>query len=110
MVAVSDRQEPSIIADAWRVNDGDQGQLVDALVDLFDQLRRLDGFLDGEILRGEDPTRVLTYVRMGSPAQRDAAFVDPKIRNSMRRIKRIARASPATYTVFRRFTGDEPSA
>jgi heme-degrading monooxygenase HmoA len=105
-----DAEQPSIIVDAWRVADGDQEEFVDALVGLFSRLRELDGFIDGEILRGVDPTRFVTYARMRSAGERDAAFIDSEMQGVLRTIRGIARPDPGAYTVLRKFKADEPSA
>jgi hypothetical protein len=104
-----DAEQPSIIVDAWRIADGDQEEFIDALVELFSRLRELDGFIDGEILRGVDPTRFVTYARMRSASERDAAFIDSGLLSVLRTIRGIARPDPGAYTVFRKFTAKEPS-
>jgi heme-degrading monooxygenase HmoA len=105
-----DVEQLSIVVDAWRIADGDQEEFIDALVGLFSRLRELDGFIDGEILRGVDPTRLVTYARMRSASERDTAFIDSEVRRALRTIRGIARPDPGAYTVFRRFTAEEPSA
>jgi heme-degrading monooxygenase HmoA len=105
-----DAEQPSIIVDAWRVTDGNQEELIDALVGLFSSLRERDGFIDGEILRGVDPTRFVTYARMRSASERDAAFIDSEVQRVLRTVRGIARPDPGSYTVLRKFTAEEPSA
>lgn len=105
-----DAEQPSIIVDAWRVADGEQDEFIDALVGLFSRLRQLDGFIEGEILRGADPTRFVTYARMRSASERDAAFIDSEMRRVLRTIKGIARPDPGSYTAIRKFTAEKPSA
>jgi heme-degrading monooxygenase HmoA len=105
-----DAEQLSIVVDAWRVADGDQEKLIDALVGLFSRLRELDGFIEGEILRGVDPTRFVTYARMRSASERDAMFIDSEVQRVMRTIRGIARPDPGAYTVFRKFTAEELSA
>jgi heme-degrading monooxygenase HmoA len=105
-----DAEQPSIIVDAWRVADGDQEEFIDMLVGLFSRLRELDGFIDGEILRGVDPTRFVTYARMRSASDRDAAFIDSDVQGGLRAIREIARPDPGAYTVLRKFNAEEPSA
>jgi heme-degrading monooxygenase HmoA len=104
-----DAEQPSIVVDAWHVADGDQAEFIDALIGLFTRLRELDGFIDGEILRGVDPMRFVTYARMRSASERDAAFIDSEVRRTLRTIRAIASADPGAYTVFRKFTAAEPS-
>jgi heme-degrading monooxygenase HmoA len=103
-----DAEQPSIIVDAWRVADGDQEKLIDALVALFSRLRELDGFIEGEILRGVDPTRFVTYARIRTASERDAAVIDGEVQRTLRTIRGIARPDPGAYTVFRTFTAAEP--
>ncbi len=105
-----DAEQPSIIVDAWHVADGDQEEFIHTLVGLFSRLRELDGFIDGEILRGVDPRRFVTYARMRSASARDAAFIDSEVQRALRTIRGIARPDPGAYTVFRKFTAQEPSA
>jgi hypothetical protein len=54
--------------------------------------------------------RFVTYARMRSASERDAAFIDSEMQRTLRAIRRIARPDPGAYTVFRRFTAEEPSA
>jgi heme-degrading monooxygenase HmoA len=102
-----DAEQPSIIVDAWRVADGNQEEFVEALVGLFSRLRELDGFIEGEILRGVDPTRFVTYARIRSAGERDAAFVDSQVLGALRAIRKIARPDPGAYTALRRFTAEQ---
>jgi heme-degrading monooxygenase HmoA len=103
---MSDAEQPTIIVDAWRVLDGDQDPFIDQLLVLFSRLRQLDGFIEGEILRGVDPTRFVTYARLRSAKERDAAFLDSEVQVVMRTIKEIARPDPGSYTPFRKFTAE----
>lgn len=107
---MADAEEPSIVVDAWHVPDGAQDEFIDALVALFSRLRQLDGFIDGEILRGVDPTHFVTYARMRSPGARDAAFLDGEVLKVMRAIRGVAHPGPGAYRVLRRFTPEGDSA
>lgn len=109
-VSAPDAEQPWIVVDAWHVADGDQDEFVDALVALFSRLRQLDGFIEGEILRGVDPRRFVTYARMRSAGERDAAFLDSEVQRTMRAIRGIARPDPGAYKVFRTFTAEQHSA
>jgi hypothetical protein len=75
-----------------------------ALVGLFERLRTLEGFLDGQILKGVNPTLFVTYATMRSARERDEAFLDGELRAMMRTIGGIARSRPHSYTIARRFT------
>jgi hypothetical protein len=95
--------EPSVIVDVWVVSDGSQEEFMQALVSLFDRLRVLEGFVDGQILKGVDPTLFVSYATMRSARERDAAFLDSEIRAMMRAIGGIARPRPHSFTIARRF-------
>jgi len=96
--------EQSIIVNVWVVSDGNQGELLDALVALFERLRRLEGFIDGQILEGVDRMLFVSYATMRSARDRDAAFEDSEVRATMRRIGGIAHPRPHAYTLARSFT------
>jgi hypothetical protein len=101
---MADVAEPSIIVDVWVVSDGNQEEFMQALVALFERLRTLEGFLDGQILKGVNPTLFVTYATMRSARERDQAFLDVELRKMMRAIGGIARPRPHSYTIARRFT------
>jgi heme-degrading monooxygenase HmoA len=103
-VDTPDVEQLSIIVDAWRVPDGEQEEFVERLVGLFTRLRELEGFIDGEILHGADPTRFVSYARVRSARERDAAFLDTEVKRRLRRIREIARPDPGSYRALRRFT------
>jgi hypothetical protein len=79
-----------------------------ALVAAFERLRTLEGFVDGQILKGVNPTLFVSYATMRSARERDAAFLDGELMALMRSIGGIARASPHSYTIARRFTPAAP--
>ena len=64
-VSNSDTPDRSIIVDSWHVPDGSQDEFMAALVDVFERLRMFDGFLDGQILRGVDRSRFVSYAYDG---------------------------------------------
>jgi len=101
---MAETAEPSIIVDVWVVPDGSQEEFMDALVALFERVRAMEGFVDGQILKGVDPTVFISYATMRSARERDAAFMDSKVRAMMRSIGGIARPRPHSYTIARRFT------
>jgi heme-degrading monooxygenase HmoA len=100
----SDPADRSIIVDLWSVPDGSQDEFMDALVGVFERLREFDGFLDGQILRGVDPTRFVSYATMRSARERDAVMADPEFRAAALRIGGIARPRPHAYSIARTFT------
>jgi hypothetical protein len=96
--------EPTIIVDVWFVSEDSHAEFMQALVGLFERLRALEGFLDGQILEGVEPTRFVSYATMRSARDRDAAFLDSEVRTMMRAIGGIAHPSPHSYRTARTFT------
>ncbi len=101
---MSETVEPSIIVDVWVVSDGSQEEFMDALVGVFERVSALEGFVGGGILKGVDPTAFVSYATMRSASERDAAFMDSEVTAMMRAIGGIARPTPHSYTIARRFT------
>jgi hypothetical protein len=101
---MSDVAEQSIIIDLWTVPDGSRDEFMSGLVGLFERLRELDGFLDGQILKGVNPSMFVSYARMRSARERDAALIDPVVQAATRNIGGIVRPRPHAYTVARAFT------
>jgi heme-degrading monooxygenase HmoA len=93
----------SIIVDAWTVTDGSQAAFLEMVEVMFERLRALEGFLEGEILQGVDPTRFLTYVRMRSAHDRDRAMEDHGVKAAVRQIRVVAQPHVNAYTVLRSF-------
>jgi len=102
-VSNSDTPDRSIIVDSWSIPDASQDEFMAALVDVFERLRTFDGFLDGQILRGVDRSRFVSYATMRSARERDAAMIDPEMLAAARRIGGIARPRPHVYTVAHTF-------
>jgi heme-degrading monooxygenase HmoA len=102
-----DIEETSLIVDAWTVEDGSQQAFLDALVALFGRLRELDGFIEGAIFKGVNATRFVSWARMSSPRERDAALIDSEVKAMVRRVGGIAHPSFGAYTVFRTFERPE---
>ncbi len=95
--------EHSIVVDMWVVSEDNRDEFLESLVGLFERLRTLDGFLDGQILQGVNPTLFVSYATLRSEKDREAAFDDKEIQAIMRAIGGIARAAPHSYTVARSF-------
>lgn len=101
---MSEPRQESIIVDAWAVVDGNQQEFLDELTEMFNYLSELDGFLEGQILEGVDPTRFVTFTRMRSAQAREAVMLDGQVQATLRRLGGIAHPNLAAYTVFRTFT------
>ncbi len=102
--SASDAPERSIIADFWDIPDGSQDEFLRVLVDVFERLRGFDGFLDGQILKGVNPSLFISQATMRSAAERDAAMIDPEVRAMTRLIGGVAHPRPHAYTIAHTFT------
>jgi heme-degrading monooxygenase HmoA len=107
---VSDQTAPTdsttgsaIIVNAWVVADGYQEEFVETLVRLFEHVRTLDGFIEGEFLRGANPTRFVSYVRMRSARDRQRLLDDSEVSALLRAAEQIARPDLHSYDVLRGF-------
>jgi hypothetical protein len=104
---MTDHREVSIVVDPWIVRDGNQEEFVAALVALMERLQDLNGFAEGQILEGVDPTRFVSWASFTSAQARDEAFIDPQIDQLRRRLGGIAHPAAQAYTVARRFARND---
>lgn len=102
--ATGDTETSAIIVNAWCVTDGCQEEFLEAIVELFEYARALDGFLAGEVLRGANPTRFVTYLRMRSPQDRQRLLDDREVSATLRSAERIARPDLHSYDLVRAFS------
>jgi hypothetical protein len=93
----------AIIVNAWTVSDGCQDEFVEMIVRLLDRIRTLDGFIEGELLQGVNPTRFVSYVRMRSTLDRRRALDDRQIRSLLRAVTAVAGPDLHNYDVLRVF-------
>jgi heme-degrading monooxygenase HmoA len=98
----------AIIVDAWVVPDGDQAEFVETIARLLDHLRGLDGFIEGELLQGVNPTRFVSYVRMRSARDRQHALDSSEVRSLMRAASHVASPDLHSYDVVRLFRPPAP--
>ena len=101
-------QEPSpssesIMADLWSAPDGTQEALLDALNELFEHLRRCPGFIEGQTLRGVNPTKILAYARFDSSAAQQQAQDSPGVDALVRGLREIAHQNLGRYSVAESF-------
>jgi heme-degrading monooxygenase HmoA len=88
---------------AWVVSDGQQEEFVEAIVRLFDHLRTLEGFIEGALLEGVNPTRFVSYTRLRSVEDRQRLFDDSEVKVLLRSAVQTARADLHRYRVVRAF-------
>jgi heme-degrading monooxygenase HmoA len=95
--------DDALLVNAWVVSDGDQDEFVELIEGLFEHLRGLDGFVEGAVLRGADPTRFVSYARMRSARDRQRLLDDVEVEAVLRATERIARGDLHSYDVLRSF-------
>jgi heme-degrading monooxygenase HmoA len=99
-----DTAEQVIVLDLWTVPEEVRDEFMAAVATMFERIRELPGFIEGQILRGANPSLFATYARIRTAAERDAAMIDPEVQAVTRRLGEIAAPKPHTYTVARTFT------
>jgi len=103
----SDTTGSAILVNVWVVWDGYQQEFVETIVGLFEYARTFDGFIAGEVLRGANPTRFVSYLRMRSAEDRQRVLNDSEVAAFLRTAERIARPEVHTYDVLHAFGPSE---
>jgi heme-degrading monooxygenase HmoA len=93
----------AVIMNSWVVMDGDQEKFVETIIRLLDRVRTLDGFIEGELLQGVNPTRFVSYVRMRSARARQNALNSSEVRTLRRAAAAFGRPDLHSYDVVRAF-------
>ena len=92
----ADAQE-LVIVDMWTVPPGHHQQMTDALRAAHEQLRRADGFIEGDVLSNDDDSKVAAFVRFRSAEDWQRAAELEEFREQMRALEAIGSAHPITY-------------
>jgi hypothetical protein len=90
-VPLSEHDQESIVIDAWTIGAERQQELIDGLLELFEQFRSSEGFIEARILKGSGGTTVLSYLRMRSAADRQRLDEEPEIQAGLDALRKIAR-------------------
>jgi Antibiotic biosynthesis monooxygenase len=93
----------SIMADLWSVPDGNQQAVLDGLTELFERMRDCPGFVEAQILRSVNPTKILAYTRFDSPANQQRAQDAVATGTMVQRLRAIAHQDLSRYTLARSF-------
>jgi heme-degrading monooxygenase HmoA len=99
----SNSSSESIMADLWHVPDGSQAIFLHGLNELFEQLRDSPGFIEGQILRSANPTKILAYSRFESAAAAQRVRDGPAIAAAVRKLRAIAHQDLSRYTIVESF-------
>jgi len=81
----------------WTVPSGRQHEITEALRAALEKLRRVDGFIEGDVLANDDDTKVAAFVRfrVGEEWQRATEFEE--FREQMRALEAIDSSHPNAY-------------
>jgi hypothetical protein len=90
-LALSGRDQESIVIDAWTTGAEREQDLIDGLLELFKRFRSSAGFVEARILKGSGGTTVVSYLRMRSAADQQRLDEQPEIEAGLERLREIAR-------------------
>ena len=94
---MSPKEPESVIMDMWEVPPGRQRELIDALRELLEQTRLIDGFVDGRIHASLDGTKVISYSTMRSAADHERLQERDEIRERLKALEAIAVSHRSAY-------------
>lgn len=95
--------DDALLVSAWVVPDGSQDEFVERIEGLLEHLSTFNGFKEGAVLRGVNPTRFVSYVRLRSAQDRRDIFDDASVSAWLREIEAFARVEVHSYDVLRAF-------
>jgi hypothetical protein len=94
---MSGSTQESVIIDIWTVPSGRQEEMINELLAAFEQFRLMDGFIAGGVLTNGADTKVASYVRVRSAADREGAAERGEVRERMRALATIGSSHADTY-------------
>ena len=94
---MSPSEPESVIMDMWEVPPGRQREVIDALRELLEQMRTVDGFVDGRIHSSLDGSKVISYSTMRSAADHQSFQERDEIRERMQALEAIAVPHRSSY-------------
>ena len=89
--------EETTIIDTMTVPDGRQEEAIAAIRVLYAHLQDLAGFLDARLFQSVNGTVLLSYARMRSRSDRQAAEMHPEVKAALRALRAIGHLSAHTY-------------
>jgi len=101
--------EESTIIDTMTVPDGRQQEAIAAIGVLFTHLQALAGFIDARLFQSVDGTVLLSYARMRSRSDRQAAEMHPEVKSALRALRAIGHVSVHTYRPVLEVTAESES-
>ena len=94
---MSAQAEELVIVDMWTVPSDRHQQMADALRAAHEQLRRADGFIEGDVLANDDDTKVAAFVRFRSAEDWQRATELEEFREQMGALEAIGSSHAETY-------------
>jgi heme-degrading monooxygenase HmoA len=86
-----------VIIDMWTVAPGRHQEMTKALRAGLEQLRVIDGFIEGDVLANGDQTRVASFVRFRSAEDWERATELEEFRERMRALEAIGSSHATAY-------------
>lgn len=86
-----------VIVDIWTVAPDRQQELTDALRAALEQLRLMDGFIEGDVLANGDGTKVASFVRVRSAEDWERATQQEEFLEQMRALEAIGGSHADVY-------------
>jgi hypothetical protein len=97
--------EETTIIDTVTVPDGRQEEAIAAIEVLFTNLQAIGGFVDARLFQSVDGTVLLSYARMRSRSDRQAAEMHPEVKAALRALRAIGHVNVHTYRQVMAVTG-----
>jgi hypothetical protein len=94
---MSGSAQESVVIDIWTIPSGRQGEMINELVAAFEQFRLIDGFIEGGVLANGDDTKVASYVRVRSTAERERGAEHEEVRERMSALAAIGSSHADAY-------------
>jgi heme-degrading monooxygenase HmoA len=94
---MASRAQELVIVDIWKVPAGRQQEMTDALRAALEQLRVVDGYIEGDVLANGNDTKVGSYVRFRSAEDWQRATELEEFREQMRALEAIGSSHADTY-------------
>jgi heme-degrading monooxygenase HmoA len=92
-----DSSQELVIMDIWSVAPSRRRELIDALRAGLEQLRIMDGFIEGDVLASRDETKVASFVRFRSAEDWERVTEDEGLLEQMRALAAIGSSDADAY-------------
>lgn len=94
---MSGSTQESVIIEIWTVPPGRQEEMINELRTAFEQFRLIDGFIEGSVLANGDDTKMASYVRVRSAADRERGAEHETVRERTSALAAIGSSHADAY-------------